>query len=282
MPGPTAGPFVLSGFADETAEGVDDQLAALEELGIERIDLRMVDGTNVVDAEEATLDAVEAALDRHDVEVAAIGSPIGKVEVTDPFEPHLERFERTLAVAERFDTDAIRMFSYWIPDGEDPADHRTEVLERTRRKVELAEEAGVTLYHENEKDLYGDTPGRVRDLLRTVDSPNFRAIFDPANFLEIGVEAYPDALLQVIEYVDWLHVKDAALGQRGAIRMPGEGDANFQAIVETLDRRGFEGVATMEPHLQAAGEKGGFSGPEKFGAATRAFREIVAEVRSDT
>jgi sugar phosphate isomerase/epimerase len=267
--------FHVSGFADEIADDLRTQLETLDRLGIERLDLRRIDGTNVLDLPPAEVERVRRTLDERDIEVTTIGSPIGKVSIEDPFGPHLELFETALTRADQFDADAVRLFSYYIPDGDDPAAHREEVIRRMRRKAELAAEAGVRILHENEKDIYGDTPARCRDLLTAVDADAFGAIFDPANFLEIGVDPYPEALLDLIEYVEQLHVKDARLGERGAIEPAGEGDGSIPAILAALGRRGFRGAASLEPHLASADAHGGFSGPEAYEVATEALRECL-------
>jgi sugar phosphate isomerase/epimerase len=277
----TAPPFVLTGFADEIDENLDTQLDVLESLGIDSLDLRSVWGTNVLDLDADEMATIERALDERDVSVSAIGSPIGKIDITDPFEPHLDRFETALDRAARFDADYVRLFSYWIPDDEDPSAYRTEVMRRMQRKADLAEDAGVTLLHENEKDIYGDTPGRVRDIVTTVDSPRLRTIFDPANYLEIGVEPYPDALLQTVETIEYLHIKDAVKGQRGEIRPAGEGDGAIPETLAALAARGFSGYASLEPHLASADEKGGFSGPEAFEVAATALRDCLDEAGVD-
>ncbi|WP_436923588.1 sugar phosphate isomerase/epimerase family protein [Halosimplex amylolyticum] len=268
-------PFVISGFADEIASDLDDQLSTLDGLDISHLDLRGVWDENALDLSDERLDELEATLDERGFSVTSIGSPIGKIGIEDDFEPHVERLERALELANRFDTEYVRVFSYYIPEGDDPADHREEVLRRTRVAVEKAEDAGVTLVHENEKDIYGDTPGRVRDLLTTVDSPHFRAVFDPANFLEIGVRPYPDALLQVVEYVEQVHVKDAEYGERGEIRPAGEGDGRIGETVAALRDRGFEGALSLEPHLSFAGSAYGYSGPEGFEAAAEALKGVL-------
>ena len=273
--------FVLSGFADEIAPDLQTQLDVLESLGIEYLDLRNVDETNVLEFDEETVREVKSTLDRRGFEVSSIGSPIGKIDITDDFEPHLDDFERILELADAFETENIRLFSYYIPEGDDPANHRKEVMRRMRAKVERAEAAGVTLLHENEKDIYGDTPGRCRDLHATVDSPHFRAIFDPANYLEIGVRAYPDALLQVVEYVDYLHIKDAKFGERGEMCAAGEGDGDIEGLLRTMRDRGFRGFASLEPHLLHAGERDGYSGPDGFERATEALREIIDRVEGE-
>jgi sugar phosphate isomerase/epimerase len=273
--------FVVSGFADEIGPELATQLEVLETLGIEHLDLRRVDETNVLDFDAAEIDRVRGTLAERGIGVTSIGSPIGKIDITDDFEPHLERFERAIEMANAFDAEYIRLFSYYIPEGEDPADYREEVLRRMETKVDLAEDAGVTLLHENEKDIYGDTPARCRDLLTTIDSPNFRAIFDPANFLEIGVDPYPEGLLDLIEYVDQLHIKDAVHGERGEMRPAGEGDGQLPETLGAFRRRGFRAPVSLEPHLAHAGPRGGLSGPEAYTKAAEALFECLDEVGAE-
>jgi sugar phosphate isomerase/epimerase len=273
--------YTRTGFADEISEDLDEQLDVLEELGVGYMDLRGVWGTNVLDLDPDEVEDVRAALDERGIGVSAIGSPIGKVDIDDPFDPHFDRFETAIERAHQFDADYIRLFSYWMPEGEDPDDYREEVLGRMETKAERAAEADVVLIHENEKDIYGDTPARCRDILASVDSPHLRAVFDPANFLEVGVRPYPDGLLQLVEYVDFLHIKDAEFGQRGAIAPAGQGDGRIPETLEALAARGFEGFASLEPHLAQAGEYGGYSGPDAFHVACEALEDCFDEAGVD-
>jgi sugar phosphate isomerase/epimerase len=270
--------FTLSGFADEIGPDLETQLDVLEQAGISHLDLRSVEETNVIDFSPDQVERIRRALDERGIGVTSIGSPIGKIDVTDDFEPHMERFETAIERAAQFDAEYIRLFSYYIPDGDDPADHREEVLRRMAAKTERAATAGVTLVHENEKDIYGDTPERCRDLLTAVDSPHLRAAFDPANFLEIGVDPFPDALLQLVEYIEQLHVKDAAKGERAEIRPAGDGDGDFPAILDALADRGFEGPASLEPHLDLSVETTEHKGSREYLVATEALTDCLDRV----
>jgi sugar phosphate isomerase/epimerase len=270
--------FTLSGFADEIGPDLETQLDVLEQAGVSHLDLRSVEETNVIDFSPDQVERIRRALDERGIGVTSIGSPIGKIDVTDDFEPHMERFETAIERAAQFDAEYIRLFSYYIPDGDDPADHREEVLRRMAAKTERAATAGVTLVHENEKDIYGDTPERCRDLLTAVDSPHLRAAFDPANFLEIGVDPFPDALLQLVEYIEQLHVKDAAKGERAEIRPAGDGDGDFPAILDALADRGFEGPASLEPHLDLSVETTEHKGSREYLVATEALTDCLDRV----
>src|SRR5262249_60569753 len=127
-------------------------------------------------------------LDRHGFRLSAIGSPIGKVKIDEPFGPHLKKVERAIELCKVFDTPNIRIFSYYLPDaGGDWDDWRRDVLDRMWDKIRLAEKAGVRLIHENEHRIYGDHPDRVCDLMQTVleqaDIAHFASVYDPANYV---------------------------------------------------------------------------------------------------
>ena len=152
--------WTLSGFADEIDPDLDVQLQTLAACGIAHLELRGVWGKNVLALSDAEVDVIKTALAEHGVKVSAIGSPIGKIGITDDFAPHLVQFRRALDLADDLGAPYVRIFSFFIPSGDDPADHRAAVISRLEQFVRIAEERGVTLAHENERHIYGETPER--------------------------------------------------------------------------------------------------------------------------
>jgi len=288
--------FTVSAFGDELSQQVEEQVDGIEQMDLDTIDLRGVDGTNIIDLDEAERERLRGLLADRGIAVSTIGSPIGKVDVTggveesatraasgqrvDAFEDHLARFEQAIAVADEFDAEYLRVFSYYLPEDSDPATHREEILDRMERKVALAEAADQTLVHENVTDVYGESPGRLRDLLTSIDSPYFRAIFDAANFYQYGSTPYPDALLQLVEYVETLHVKDAKRHPDGTVEMVplGEGDVDIPAILAALRDRGFDGTLSIEPHLALDGPGGALSGSEAVLREAETLQKMLDEL----
>jgi sugar phosphate isomerase/epimerase len=147
-----------------------------------------------------------------------------------------------------------------------------------RRLVEATDGSEVTLLHENEKHIYGDTPGRCLDLLAAVDSPRLRAVWDPANFVQCGVRPHAEGYQLLRPYVAYVHVKDALLAS-GQVVPAGQGDGELRETLAALYASGFDGFFSFEPHLREAGRFGGFSGPDLFGVAVRAFTDLLREQR---
>jgi sugar phosphate isomerase/epimerase len=267
--------WTLTGFADEISPELDEQLDTLAEESIRYMELRSVWNTNVLDLTDEELTRVKTAVRERGIGISSVGSPVGKVLITDPFELHLERFRRALHAARVMEAPYIRVFSFFMPDGQDPGRYREEVLERMGTFAEEAKDSGVTLLHENEKEIYGDVPSRCLDILAHVDSPALRAAWDAANFVQCGVR-YPfeEGYESLRLYVEYVHVKDA-LADSGRVVPAGEGDGEWPETLSALHSSGFDGFFSLEPHLASSGIYSGFSGPHLFREAAGAFKSLL-------
>ena len=265
--------FTLSAFGDEIDDDLATQLDVLASEGIYHLELRGAWGANVLALDDAELARAAALLRERGFGVSAIGSPIGKSSLDQPPAFELDRLERAIAAADVLGTRLIRVFSFYVPPGE-AARHRDEVLERMARLAERAERAGVTLLHENEKEIYGDTAERCEDILSTVSSPALRMAFDPANFVQVGVRPMAEAWPRLADYSTHIHIKDAIL-DGGQVRPAGAGDGEIPALIAALVERGYRGFLTLEPHLKVAGTSGGFSGESGMRVAIQALRTVL-------
>ena len=270
----------LSAFADEVTESFRGQVEYLASEKVGYIEPRFIDKKNIMDLSQAELKEARQMLRDHGIKVSAIGSPIGKVKLDEPFEPHLDKFKHAVDLALFFETPYIRMFSYYAPEGKDINDYREQVMERMAAKVEVLADADVTMVHENEAHIYGHTADNCVDLVKTIDSPKLRLVYDPANFV------WGEKMTNNVEvcwpvmkpYVVHIHIKDWKLGAADVGSIPGEGDGQIKELLTELAAINYDGCMTMEPHLQKGGQFGGSTGPELFSRAIAAVREIAADV----
>ena len=265
----------LSGFGDEVDPDPAIQASVLLALGATHIEVRSAWGTNVAEFSADQAAELKDILDGKGLKVSAIASPIGKVDAALPVEHELERLRKVISVARALDSRYIRIFSFYRAEGRRPEDVRGEVMVRMAALAALAKESGVVLLHENEKDIYGDTPQRVLDIMETVDSPALRVAWDNANFVQVGVKPYTEGYAMLRPYLEYLQVKDAIAGT-GEVVPAGEGDGELDDTIKALAADGYSGFASLEPHLASAHEVGGFSGPVAFGTAARAFAGLAA------
>jgi sugar phosphate isomerase/epimerase len=266
----------ISAFADEISPDPTEQLSVLREEGIQLLDLRAVWDTNVLDLDDEQVATFKGALERFGIRVAAIGSPLGKVTIEAPFAEELRRLERAIVLAQTFGTPFIRVFSFSPPSSgaASPASgYPDEVITRLRAMTERARAAGITLLHENDGGLYGETIEGCVHLLQSVDDPHLGAVLDPANFIQCGEIPYPDAYEALRPWLRAVHVKDAR--PDGRVVLPGEGAGRWPELLRRLRDNGFDGFLSLEPHLVAGGRYGGFSGADLFRRAAQTLQTML-------
>lgn len=271
--------FRLAAFADEADPYLEGQIEAMMENGISLLEIRGVDGENILDIPKKKAREIRARMDQAGLGVWSIGSPCGKIAVTAPFEPHLEKFRRGLELAHILGAAHFRLFSFYIPEGEVPETYRDTVLERLRRFADCAAGSGLCLCHENEKGIYGDTADRCVEIHEAV--PELRAVFDPANFIQCG-QAIRPAWEKLNAHVEYLHIKDAL--PDGTVVPAGRGCGELPYLLESYTGR----VLTLEPHLTVFS---GLSGLEReaekskvgayaYSTSREAFRTAVQALKA--
>lgn len=273
----------MTGFADEIDRQFDVQLQVLEELGQKYLELRAADGIGVADIGMEKAAELKRKIKDKGIGVSAIGSPIGKIGITDEFAPHFESYKHIVELAQYFDTPYIRMFSFYLPEETETQKYREQVFERMGRMIDYAKAENVTLLHENEKGIFGAMAPECRQLFDEFYGEHFRGIFDFANFVQCRqdtLEAY-----QLLEpFVSYIHVKDAVWGN-GEVVLPGQGDGNLAEIFSKLDAKGYTGFLSMEPHLfnfagldlleKEPGVKKESNGITAYKAAYKSLRELL-------
>lgn len=273
----------ISCFADEIDTHLNKQLSLLKELGLHYLEFRSAEHKNVAEYSLAEAEILMKKLKQHAVAVSALGSPAGKILITDDFQPHFEQFQHLCALADIMETSYIRIFSFYLPEGQESKKYRDEVFNRLDQMIAYAAKKNLILLHENEKGIFGSSISGCVDLMEHFYGEHFQSTFDFANFIECGqntLEAY-DALKS---YISYIHIKDAVRSS-GTIVTAGNGDGEIPAILKKLDKNGYTGFLSLEPHLvnfealssleQNTPKKELSDGPDAFRSAYAALKQIL-------
>lgn len=272
--------YIISAFADEYSPDFDTQLKALKENGITAIEPRNVSGTNVSALDDEQLNVAAQKLREAGIKVSSIGSPLGKIKIDEPMQPHLELTERCCKIANALGSDKIRMFSFYMPKDRKPA-YRSEVLSRLSAMLDIADRYGVTLCHENEGGIYGEEPEMCLDLLESLGG-RLKCVFDMGNFA-LGKYDPWHAYSLLKDKIEYFHIKDGT--KKMEIVPPGLGEGRIADILadyaKTADR---DVYITLEPHLQTfAGLKNltssEFSYPYPYETEQEAFLDALGKLR---
>ena len=266
----------ITGFADEIDQNLEVQIESLGKLGIHYVEMRGVDGNNLIYHTDEKAGEIRKRLDEAGIKLSAIGSPLGKIDIRDDFGKHFDEFKRAIEIAQLMDVQNIRMFSFYVPWDDmnaDPACResiKNSVFECMRKFVDYASGENVVLLHENEKGIYGEKAAECRELMDEFAGDHFKAIFDFANFVQAGQDTL-DAYELLKDHIAYIHVKDS-LKENGKVVPAGYGDGNVAEILKKLFDNGFDGFLSLEPHLF---EFTGFAGLERGGGRLKGAQDKV-------
>jgi len=239
--------WTLSAFADEAGGSTDEQIAALNKAGLDRIDPRSVDGHNIVDLPLDLAEKVKAKYDAAGITVNMYGSPIGKIDIADDVQQDLDRLRHLGKLKAIFGCNKVRIFSYYNKHGAPKDQWKARTIENIKKLSDLAGELGMELYHENESDIYGDAADDVLDLADLRDGQSLFFIYDFANYIRTG-EAGWETWRKMKSTTDYFHFKDQ---KNSGEHVPmGQGETDSFEILKDAADSGWEGGCTLEPHLK--------------------------------
>ena len=296
---------------------IEQQFVAFAAIGLNYLSIRFIDvGSgikNVMELSSKELDIIRKRLDEYGLQISSIGSPLGKTKLLDIddgtsntyFEPqaYLEnQVVRACEIAQALNCKLIRGFSFYHPKGEDALKFVDQSAERLREIAKTCDEHGLTFGLEVEANLIGQNAHTLNEIYQAVDSEAMVLIFDGANLVTQGYSKSEiiDQFHQMAPGTGWIHVKDhlnsnsakgqyvdedrlhdfvpAGLGESGYPEILANYKSELIEIAQRMKHRGLPGVfADLEPHLRGGGQFGGFSGPDGFGVAVRAFCKICDE-----
>lgn len=237
----------LSVFTDEIDTSLERALDVCDDLGIDAVELRVVDGRPIVGYGEDELAALRAELDRRGFGVVAIGSPFLKCNRGDDLEEQLELNDRAVRVAVILGAPIVRAFSFWREP--EPLAVLPELEPALRRAAERAREAGVTLAIENEHDC------NIASAAEVAAVPGVGVIWDAGNAAMLDPERFSGlgGLETIFDRVVHVHLKDADRN-RNWVRI-GDGVVDHAALFRFLRESGYDGFLSFETHYDLAGSR---------------------------
>ncbi|MBA2469600.1 MAG: sugar phosphate isomerase/epimerase [Chloroflexia bacterium] len=257
----------LGVITDEISEDFDHALAVCQELGIRDIELRSIWGKSIVDHDDATVSRIEQAVHAGGFRVNCIASPFLKCHLNDESaaagnthsasekskEEHWAILDRSLELANQFDSPIVRVFSFWRVA--DPVSVRDEILDILSVATEHVSAAGKLLGLENEYACNVATGEESRWILDHISNHALGLIWDPGNEAALGSNPFPGGYEHVKDRIHHVHLKDAVAIElnTGFTRM-GDGAIDYLGQFRALVRDRYEGVLSLETHYKVDGD----------------------------
>jgi len=248
----------LCAFADEAEKDLFGQIEALKRNEISLLELRNVNGKNVSDLTDDECHYIKKELNKKSIKIWSLGSSLGKSNLDD--ENNISKCKRLLEIAKILGTERIRIFSFYNAN-----EQESKVIEKLNIFLQLARKQGITLCHENEKEIFGDTPKKCEKIFEKL--PLLRGVFDPANFIQCGVTNTLEAYKKLQKRIEYLHIKDATAD--GLVVPSGNGIGNIKELIKLFAQNEPNGVISIEPHLSATPSN------EAFDTAVKSVKNIL-------
>lgn len=287
----------LAVFTDEVSQDLETALKLAVRYNLDGVELRTVWGKPVQDLSPEDIARVRGLLEEHNLEVAAIASPVFKCELDDEDaqKQHLDHLRSCIRLGQELGTDIIRIFTFWKRGPSEPVWERMKT--QFRPAIPIAEDSGAILAVENEYSTCCATAAETQRFVAEIASPAVRVVWDPCNelFAEGGVTPFPDAYRLLEPSMIHLHVKDAlkdpASGE-ARVAPVGDGVIDWKGQLRELLSKGYAGYASLETHWrpqalpekilnQPGGEGFSESGEYASDLCLRNLMAILAEARRE-
>jgi sugar phosphate isomerase/epimerase len=283
--------WILSAFPDEASTDSKEQISALQRAQLTHTDLRGIDGFNIAELPLDNARKIKKQLDEADITVNMLGTPLGKIDIADDFETDRKKLAHLAELAPIFECFSLRIFSYYNQENRPEDEFREEALRRLNLLKEDARRFGLVLFHENERDIFGDSCERNLILIEELrDDKTFKTIFDFDNYNQVGENVW-DNWLRLREATDAFHLKDSTAQHQ---HVPiGQGNGHAQEILSDALNRGWIGSLSVEPHLahsdavmstHAGGsqnqEYGKLPLPDSFHAGVTIAQQLLEDIRA--
>ena len=258
-------PLAIGAITDEFSPDLERALPAMAALGMTAAELRVIDGTNVVDLGDPDIDRIASRIAEHGMRIVSIASPVLKCALPDA-PPLDERFQkdvfaskhtfadqpalarRAFAIARRTGAPVVRVFTYWRTTDPDRCFDR--IVTALRELGDQAAADAITVGVENEHACNVGTGAELARLLEAVDHPSVRAVWDPANALVAGESPFPSGYRAVgAARIVHVHAKDCRVtGHTPTWGLLGDMDVDWRGQIEALHADGYRGAMTLETH----------------------------------
>lgn len=179
--------------------------------------------------------------------------------------PAVDEFRGAIEIAQLLGADRLRVYAgSWHPGDQDHGAHWDRLAEALRTLAPEAADAGVVLCVENHFGTMTRSAAETAQLVREVDHPAVRVLYDQANLTFTHDEPYEEALRIQGDLIGHVHVKDlvftdpdapfqasetarvAASERAVRSRVVGDGVVPWGNILPALTALGYDDVLTLE------------------------------------
>lgn len=263
----------LSAITDEISQDLDAALRVCESLGVQTVELRTVDGAQIVEHDPAAVRRIRSAIAAGGFNCAVVDTPFLKTAPVgeEVGEAEWATLRRGLELAGELGASTVRVFSGARARQRSLPAAVGWTADALASAVDLAAEAGVRVGLEIEWECAVATRAEAADVLDAMPDHGLGLVWDPGNEARLTGTAPVDGDDRVRDRVAHVHVKD--VDEHGEWIRVGSGLVDWRGELRRLADGGYDGLLSLETHYRLP--EGGLVAATRECAA--ALRELAAE-----
>ncbi|HDZ54519.1 MAG TPA: hypothetical protein ENI19_02355 [Candidatus Nealsonbacteria bacterium] len=213
---------------------------------IKNVDLRSINGKNVLDIPLPVLRKLAIYLNRNGIKVTCIASPIlkwypsgikakkvGNIKI-DSFgfnNKSKADYEKVFIIADIFKTKYIRVFSFLKYK-----DFKIKHLDKEIEKLlDLAKKKNKILLLENEPACNIDSVDSLYKAVKRYNSKHLRVLLDIGNLYKQGKKLQDKDIVKLGKYIRYVHIKDYSQTKKEYVPV-GAGDINYKKHLSSIKK----------------------------------------------
>jgi len=240
--------FRLGVFNDEVSGDIFEAAAFANRYGLDCLEVRNVNNHGPFEYTDEDIGDIQQAVKKYGLTVCAVSAPMFKCDYSDreAVKDHVKKFEVCAQRAKQLGASLVRGFDFW-EEGISLED-RAEAYQQIG---EICEKYDIVCVVESDPSVHSNTPMKLAQMVKAVNHPRIRAVYDPGNEVWVTGQASEQGYHDLKPYIAHMHVKDAVTeeGKAKAVKI-GTGVVDFPAIFRNLLRDGYSGCVMLETHYR--------------------------------
>ena len=243
--------FKLGVITDEVSQDFEQALQFAKRHNLDCVELRSAWEKGPFDYDDADIARICALSAQYGIPVLAISSPLFKCGYfdEDTKAEQIKCFHKLVEYASVLGAGFIRIFDFL----KDSRVTHKEIAEAYRVPMELCRAKGITLLVESEPTTNSVDSQSVGALVRFINDPVVRALYEPGNNIYTDTDEipYPDGFRYVKDCFAHIHVKDAVRENgKGVGVAVGSGVVDYPGLIRELLQMNYQGALMLETHYK--------------------------------
>ena len=240
--------FKLGVITDEVTQDIFEAAEFCKKHGLKCMEVRSVNDHSPFDFTDQDIADINAAAKKYDLSVCAISAPLFKCDFDDDaaIAFHIANFEKCAMRANQIGAKMIRGFDFW-----DSGVSIEKRAEKYKNIAQICQKYDIICVIEADPSVHSNTPHKTAELVKAIDSPYIKVLFDPGNEIWVNEKASDDAYMAVKPYLAHIHIKDADIidGKPDGVKI-GAGLVDYKTLFARLIDDEYCGNVMLETHYR--------------------------------